>query len=59
MSGFRGTGYHDWRTAYNPSDDYDEDAVLENIKESVEDDNPEWTEEQVKKEVKRRFYEEY
>jgi hypothetical protein len=50
-------GYEDWRTAYNPADDYDEDAVLENIKESVEDDNPEWTEEQVAKEVKRRFYE--
>jgi|TARA_R110001599_G_scaffold158771_4_gene345588 hypothetical protein len=54
---FRGTGYHDWRMAHNPRDDYDNDAVMERIKEQVEDDNPDWTEERVKREVKRRFEE--
>ena len=64
MNSFRGTGYHDWRTAHDPRDDYDNEAVMERIKEQVEDD-VEYdgtrvfaTEEEVKKEVKRRFYEE-
>ena len=63
MSGFRGTGYQDWRTAHNPRDDYDNEAVLERIKEEVEDD-VEYdgtrvfaTKEEVKAEVERRFAE--
>lgn len=56
-------GYEDWRTAYNPRDDYDNEAVLERIKEEVEDD-VEYdgtrvfaTKEEVKAEVERRFAE--
>ena len=51
-------GYDFWKTSGPPDEDYDEDAVLERIKEDVEDENPDWTEEQVEKEVRCRFDEE-
>ena len=51
-------GYDEWRMRHNPNDDYDNDAVIELIRERVEDEYPEWNEAQVAEEVQRRFEDE-
>ena len=39
------------------NDYYDNEAVLENLTETVREEFPEWSEEEVKAEVRRRFEE--
>ena len=54
-------GYDHYKTSGppdEPENNEDNATILEGLRESVEEDHPDWTEEQVEEEVERRFDEE-